>query len=154
MTEIKIDQMVRSSRRSLSLEITPEARLVVRAPKRMREEDIRRFLEKKRGWICAKQKLMRQKCAEARPKAFVTGERFLYLGREYALQVVDAAQDRPLELRDRFYLSAVGTSGGRRAFIAWYREQARAYMSARAAELAGAAGLRYTRLTLSRARTR
>ncbi len=46
--------VIRSSRRTLCLEITRDLRVLVRVPRRTREEDIRRFVEEHRSWIAEK----------------------------------------------------------------------------------------------------
>ncbi len=45
-------RVVRSSRKTAAIQITPRGELLVRCPRRMREEDIRAFVESKAGWIC------------------------------------------------------------------------------------------------------
>ena len=44
-------QLIRSRRKTLAIEITREARVVVRAPLRCPQRDIDRFLKEKEGWI-------------------------------------------------------------------------------------------------------
>ncbi len=44
-------QIIRSSRKTLSLQIKPDGSVLVRAPLRLPERDIRRFLREKSGWI-------------------------------------------------------------------------------------------------------
>ena len=44
-------QLIRSRRKTLAIEITREARVVVRAPMRCPQRDIERFLMEKQGWI-------------------------------------------------------------------------------------------------------
>ena len=44
-------ELIRSDRRTLAAEITPEGRLLVRAPRRMRQEQIEKFLSEKELWI-------------------------------------------------------------------------------------------------------
>lgn len=44
-------QIIRSNRRSISVEIRPNLQVVVRAPLQMRGKDIHRFLWEKRGWL-------------------------------------------------------------------------------------------------------
>ena len=46
--------LIRSSRKTLSLEIRPDGTLVVRAPRRMPEKTIREFIAAKEGWLRAK----------------------------------------------------------------------------------------------------
>lgn len=43
--------IVRSSRKTLSLQITPEGQLIVRAPNRLPRREIDRFLQEKQDWI-------------------------------------------------------------------------------------------------------
>ena len=52
-------RVIRSARKTIAIQITPEAEVVVRCPNRMRMEDIQRFLDSKSGWIAAH--LARQK---------------------------------------------------------------------------------------------
>lgn len=44
-------RVIRSSRRTVSLQIIPGGEVLVRCPKRMSNGDIRRFVESKSGWI-------------------------------------------------------------------------------------------------------
>lgn len=46
--------LIRSTRKTLSLEIQPDGTLVVRAPRRMPEKTIREFITAKEGWIRTK----------------------------------------------------------------------------------------------------
>lgn len=43
--------LVRSARKTISIQLAPGGDVVVRAPNRMRRGDIDRFVESKRGWI-------------------------------------------------------------------------------------------------------
>ena len=55
-------QLIRSNRRTIALQITRDARVVVRAPLRASEADIRRFVESHRAWL--ESHLDRQRAAE------------------------------------------------------------------------------------------
>ena len=44
-------QIIRSARKTISLQITPEGNLVVRCPKRMTNAEVERFVCSKRNWI-------------------------------------------------------------------------------------------------------
>ena len=44
-------EVIRSARKTLSLQIRPDGRVVVRAPYRLPEREIRRFLEEKSDWL-------------------------------------------------------------------------------------------------------
>ena len=44
-------EIIRSNRRTISLEITPAGKVLLRAPRRMPETDIRAFVESKSSWL-------------------------------------------------------------------------------------------------------
>ncbi len=44
-------ELVRSNRRSISIEVTQDLRVIVRAPKRLSEREINRFIGEKADWI-------------------------------------------------------------------------------------------------------
>ena len=46
-------RVIRSSRRTISVQIAPSGEVLVRCPRRMSNADIRRFVESKSGWIAA-----------------------------------------------------------------------------------------------------
>lgn len=52
--------IIRSKRRSISLEIRPDGSLTVRAPFRMKDRDIQNFLNEKSGWIEKKLRNIRE----------------------------------------------------------------------------------------------
>ena len=54
-------ELVRSKRRSISIEITPELDVIVRAPVRMSEKDINRFIGEKSDWITKHYKMMKER---------------------------------------------------------------------------------------------
>ena len=49
--ENKNYRVIRSNRKTVAIQILPDGEVVVRAPMRMPEEAIRRFVGEKRGWI-------------------------------------------------------------------------------------------------------
>lgn len=56
-------EIIRSKRRSIAIEIRPDLRVVVRAPRRMRDAEIACFLEQKAAWIETHTARMRQRVA-------------------------------------------------------------------------------------------
>lgn len=52
MTQINFSyQVIRSARKTIAIQITPEGDVVVRCPKRMAAGEVRRFVESKADWI-------------------------------------------------------------------------------------------------------
>lgn len=87
MDEIQIDKLFRSRRRTIGLEISQDAKLVVRAPIRASLADIQTILIKKRNWIIKNQEFLRERNDQYTPKKFINGESFYYLGKMYQLNL-------------------------------------------------------------------
>ena len=90
MSEIKIDKLVRSKRRTIAIIVTQDAQLIVRAPFGIKDKIIDDFIYKKSKWILKKKEQARIKYRSVVSKQFVNGEHFLYLGRPYPLKVVES----------------------------------------------------------------
>ncbi len=85
---IDFDYRIRKSarRKTLSICVYPDNRVVVAAPVRLSKEEIVRFVEKKSDWVRKRLNINREK-KNKKPRQFVTGEKLLLLGREYTLKV-------------------------------------------------------------------
>ena len=84
-----IDKIIRSKRRTIALVINKDATLEVRAPLNVSFDLIEEFVTKKRSWIEKKKDLVNKNRAHTLPKEFVDGERFMYEGNTYKLQLTD-----------------------------------------------------------------
>ena len=149
---IQIDQFTRSRRRTIAIQVRPDGQVWVRAPLRTPEKLIREFVESKAGWI-------RQKQAEALKRApllvkhYRAGERFLFLGQEYPLAVVE--KQRPaLVLKDQFSLSKAALPRAAKTFEQWYKAQALRVLTERVQYYAARHGFQPGRVRISSARTR
>ncbi|MGB8308366.1 MAG: YgjP-like metallopeptidase domain-containing protein, partial [Methanoregula sp.] len=102
MGDLRPNRIIRSRRRTISLEITPDAALIVRAPIRASDAWIMKVVEEKRGWI--EKKIIETK---NRPslgeRHFVRGEEFLFLGKLYVLEVLSGS-NTGISLGDRLYI--------------------------------------------------
>ena len=149
MTEIH--KLVRSKRRTLSLIVEADGTLTVRAPLRMKEADIRRFIEAKTGWIKQKQARVREEALA--PRQYVDGETFWYLGVEIPLRLVPS--QKPALVMDKvFKLAKSAQPKAESVFTAWYRQQARAVLTERVSHFARNHDLKPGKLRISSARTR
>lgn len=99
-------QVIRSGRKSLSLEITREGKVLIRAPYRMRQTEIERFVRAKSGWI---EKHLKQ--AEKRLE-----ERKASRAERLTMEEIQALADRALKIlpeKAANYAPAVGVDYGR-----------------------------------------
>jgi hypothetical protein len=120
----EIDQIIRSNRRSISLEVHPDGRLVVRAPHAATLSQIQTLLRRKADWVAKSKAKVASRYAGLKPKTFTPGERFWYLGEQYPLQLTDR-QRPPLDLDGAFLLSRAAQDRAKDVFINWYREETR-----------------------------
>jgi hypothetical protein len=123
MAEIPVKKIIRSRRRTISLEVTSEATLVVRAPHRISESIIEEMIQQKSAWILRKFDEMKQRPASPCHE-YEEGEMFLFLGRSYPLQFVKNAKTM-IERSDRLYVSDALLPDIRNQLKRWYMEEAR-----------------------------
>lgn len=145
---MRIDAMIRSSRRTLALEIDSQARLIVRAPHRMAPEKITGFIRAKQDWIARRQALALRRLRAIPRHRFEAGEKFLYLGREYPLELVDRSAT-PLSFCDGFRLIKYYRSCARGIFTRWYQQEAAGYMTSRAGVLSRFTGLPFHKIRIT-----
>ncbi|MEI6378095.1 MAG: SprT family zinc-dependent metalloprotease [Candidatus Falkowbacteria bacterium] len=86
-------KLLRLDRKSLSLTILPDLSIIVRGPLQVQQERIEQFLQKKWMWIEEQLKYFKKYQTKQTKKDYVSGESFLYLGRQYKLIVKPAKYD-------------------------------------------------------------
>ena len=150
---MKIDHIIRTKRKSIALIVEPDGRLVVRAPMRISDADIKHLVKQKERWIREKQKQVKDKSTQSKQKVYMDGEEFLYLGKSYQLKIV-ADLNPALVLSRKFYLSRRVLPKAGSVFTEWYREQARAVISERVKLYAARHGFKYRKIRVTSARTR
>ena len=92
---MEVKKVIRSKRKTISLQVSDDATLIVRAPFEASEEIINRVISKHSNWIKKKKKEMQLRDIKFSKKEFVNGEGFIYLGNYYRLRLVEN-QETPL----------------------------------------------------------
>lgn len=148
-----IDQIIRTRRKTIALIIQPDGRLIVRAPLRVSNAAIHLFVAKQAEWIKAKQQLVRSKYVPFVPKKFTSGEKFLYLGKTYPLEIVKVAHPA-LTLQSSFRIAEKALPNAQSLFESWYKRQAHHVITQRVQFFASQNGFQYTKVRITSARTR
>ncbi len=148
-----IHQIIRSKRKTFSIEIKPDGSLVVRAPNAATDSQIQAVLAKKVDWIRKTQSRLAGQYPALKPKSFRPGEKFWYLGEQYPLQLTDRRRP-PLELDGAFQLSRAAQSRAREVFIEWYREETRAITQRMITGYTKQYGFNVRKVRITSARTR
>ncbi|MFC1645761.1 M48 family metallopeptidase [Candidatus Omnitrophota bacterium] len=146
-------KIIRSRRRTLGLEITRDAQLIIRAPERASLGYIKNIIQKKRSWIEQKQKTASNRYKRLIPKEFVNGEGFLFLGETYRLSIEDIEYP-PLTLGKEFRLSRQYLCEAKKVFIEWYRKEAYKKIEERLNWHSYLSGLKYSKFNITGARKR
>ena len=151
--DIRIERIIRTKRRTVALQMTDSATLVVRAPFYLKDEKIREIIVKHRKWIEKKKEEIEKRDPKYSPKEFVNGEGFLYLGRCYKLKIVDF-QDEPLKFDNGFYLAKDVLPEAKEIFIHWYKNMACKKISERVEWYAKKRGFKYKDIRITNAQKR
>jgi len=88
-TDIQYSIERKTRRKTLSLVISSDNRIVVKANKTLPEREIKNFVSSKRKWIVKTLHFNAQVRVPFIAKNFSNGDRFLFLGKEYDLVIRD-----------------------------------------------------------------
>lgn len=128
--EVKFDP---SRKTRIAIHVDPDGSVIVDAPCDQPDEMIQKAVHKRSRWIMDHVAEARDRFSHVRPKAYVSGEEVLYLGRRYMLKVVqdDAATGTARLRGNRLEVSTKSTDAGKvRGIVrAWYRLRARDYFA-------------------------
>ena len=108
-------QLIRSKRKTLSLQINSNAKLIVRAPNRLSVKKIEQFIDEKSNWIEKKSTSIDAK--KPQKHSYIEAEKFLYLGIEYSLNV-NTSHTKGLSFDGKMFSLNVG---GEKEFLTWYK---------------------------------
>lgn len=154
MSKQIVSEIIRSGRRTLSLEVLPDTRLIVRAPRKLSLSLINRVVEEKKDWIVKKQEQMREFNLFRASRNFEHGQEFWFLGDKYPLCLMPEYSPGFNFDNNRFLLRRDLKSGAKNLFVKWYMSRAREIIAPRVEFYAGISQLKYSRLRFSGAETR
>jgi len=152
MEEIVPDKIIFSKRKTLTLQVTREAELVIRAPKYMPKFLVERAVWKNRDWIVRKKSEVLKRNILKPARRFLDGELVSFLGENYIMQREGRRKTPLLENGECFLVATV--KNPRKVFENWYKKQAKEIITARVTELARQYGFTFNRVQISSAKTR
>lgn len=114
-------KITRASRKSLSLQVLSDGTIEIRAPKLMPKFFINRFIQKNSDWIEKRLSVAKQNAPKVRK--FTNGEKFIYLGKEYSLQIGNYTSIKIYE--DKLLLPAGLLFRAKKELENWYIKQAK-----------------------------
>jgi len=124
----------RKRKRTISLQISDKAELVIAAPYFTPIGEINRFVQEKQNWIHKTIKRHKEESIKNKPREYITGEMFYYLGESFPLEVFCEQNERKglVFWGNRFYLNtADATENGIFYFVSWYKKKAKQHLQQR-----------------------
>ncbi|NDV61086.1 M48 family metallopeptidase [Puniceicoccales bacterium CK1056] len=149
-----------SDRKRLRITVKPDLNVVANAPSHYSEEEAREAVRSKARWILRQLASFQEFHPLPMPHKYISGETFVYLGRQYRLKV-ETGDRTPAKLRGRYLFVTVpdrtDSTKVKAAVDAWYRVRAeevfRRYLEA-CMEVAGRHGISEPELSIRNMRTR
>ncbi|MBU0458382.1 M48 family metallopeptidase [Patescibacteria group bacterium] len=85
--------LIRQDRKTVSLTVQPSLNIILKCPKNYTQKKIDIFLKRKWYWLERQLKDLRRLQRSKAQKEYISGESFIYLGRQYKLIVKGGASD-------------------------------------------------------------
>ena len=141
------------NRKTASVQVSPDNQVSIIVPINLPEERIAAIIKRKTRWIMNKIAINNQVKYPVRPKEFVSGEAFAYLGRNYRLKVAEGISR--VELKNGYFLVTIPNKGKagdarliRTLLTEWYMQHARLKLAERVKRYAGIMDIKSYGLTV------
>jgi len=151
---IEVDELIRTRRRTISIIIDKDTKIIVRAPLRIPEREIFDFINDKKEWIRKKQAEVREHRNKRKKKMFVSGEKFLFKGKEYPLEYADKPRDVFEFDNERFIIDLEYKTQAGELFTKWYKKAARQIIQEKLSFFSEETGFKYNSLKINSAKSR
>lgn len=146
-------ELIRSRRKTISITITHEAAVVVRAPLRTSKSEISGFVEQKHSWILEKQQLVLKRAELHKPRELANGEEFMYLGMRLMLAISDKVK-KVEALGETLAFPRVRLANAETCLKRWYAAEAARVMAERADYWGKRTGIKAASVGITGARRR
>lgn len=114
-----------SSRKSLGITVTPEMKVLVKAPADTTIEKVKEKIRKKAPWIIKQQSFFLSFQPKKPARKFISGETHLYLGRQYRLKLVPGKIES-VKLKGKFLEVTTNEKARAKQLVGdWYLQNAK-----------------------------
>lgn len=129
---IRYEVRLLASRRTLSIEVHPDSRVLVRAPQGCPESLIAERVRKRAGWISRQLAEFERYRPRSPARQYINGESHLYLGRQYRLKLLKGASTGVKLTQGQLQVTLAGQPHQERVkalLHRWYLDSARTAFS-------------------------
>lgn len=151
--EITITKIVRSARKTVAIEITPDGCIIIRAPKRLSLKAIEELVQDKEKWIRGKLQEIGRQQKLLQPLQFRTGDELWFLGEKYTFTVTDGSGMIYLQ-GDKLYFPQEQLERGPELLSRWFKKEAEGILLERTEYFSGLTGIKHNSVKITAARKR
>jgi predicted metal-dependent hydrolase len=147
----------RKRRKTIALQISEKAELIIHAPSFTPMDEIRRFVAEKQNWIERTIQRQRARIAAEANRQFANGETFYYLGEPHVLNVYSGPPAAGgVAIKNRcIFLNAPDNQALRKHFLTgWYKEKAKTIIPQRVDSFSRMMNLPYGNVKITSAQKR
>ena len=141
-------QLIKQDRKTLSLTVTPDLHIIVKCPFKAKSERIESFLQKKWFWLEKQLSFFKKYQRKIYKKEYVSGEGYLYLGRQYKLIVRNGKEDSVSLTRGQLIVlttkSATDSRYNKKLVDKWFAEKTKLVLQDRFTEMLARFDFKYT----------
>lgn len=139
--------IVYSDRKTISIIIERDRRVIVRAPKNASKDRIYDEVNKRKRLIQRKINYSQKYPIVFQTKEFVSGESLMYLGKNYKLFVVDEDIEG-VSFDNKFFISKENQDRANELFKKWYQREATKIIIPKSEQIAGQIGVKYNSINI------
>ena len=117
-----------AQRKTVAIDIHPDSRVSITAPEGSELTVIEELIRKRAGWILRQQQQFSAYAPQETPRAYVSGESYRYLGRQYRLKVLEGEPEGVKQERSFIFVTVPdknNTKHVQHILEQWYRDEAR-----------------------------
>lgn len=150
-SKIVVERVIRSSRKTISLEVHNGGKVFVRAPWNATDKRINEFIKSQADWLKEKQKELEYKIKE--PLKFKNNETVFYRGKEYKIKIGLTARKIRLH-KGNIIMPDLDSAKLKEMLIGWYKEKCVEIIDDRTRKLAGKLHKRLYKIKITSAKKR
>lgn len=107
-------ELIKQNRKTLSLTVKPNLKIVLKCPQDTPQEKIENFLQRKWFWLEKQLSFFKKYKRKVYDREYISGEGFFYLGKQYKLTIRKGKEDKiQLEKGKLFVFTTKDVSNGR-----------------------------------------
>lgn len=125
-------QIIKSKRRSISIQVYHDGAVKVRVPKGVKQDVIDKIIKSKKSWIESKIAFFKQsQNTNLKKKEYADGEIFYYLGRQYKLNIIESKLNFVELIGDVILVYKNSRSSVKKILHKWFLSRAMAFFNER-----------------------